>query len=91
MLKLTPLVKETYKLLRGSLPSTIQMKLDLHTTSDTVIGDPSQVQQVLMNLATNAVHAMREKGGSLLIGLSEGKALDMANGKYLLLNEVVLL
>jgi CheY-like chemotaxis protein len=70
-LKLTPLVKETCKLLRSSLPSTIEMKLDLHTASDTVIGDPSQLQQVVMNLATNAAHAMRETGGSLVIDLSE--------------------
>ncbi|MGD0231236.1 MAG: PAS domain S-box protein [Syntrophorhabdales bacterium] len=70
-LKLAPLVKETYKLLRGSLPSTIRMKLDLRATFDTIMGDPSQIQQVLMNLCINAAHAMREKGGTLLIGLSD--------------------
>ncbi len=70
-LKLTPLVKETYKLLRGSLPSTIRMRLDLHTAFDAVMGDPSQIQQVLMNLCINAAHAMREKGGTLSVSLSD--------------------
>jgi PAS domain S-box-containing protein len=69
-LSLTPVVTETYRLLRSSLPTTIQMKLDVHTVSDTVIGDPSQIQQILMNLATNAEHAMRDTGGILLFALS---------------------
>ncbi len=69
-LMLAPLVKETYQLLRGALPSTINTELDLNAASDAIIGDPSQIQQVLMNLATNAAHAMEERGGTLLIGLS---------------------
>ncbi len=67
--RLSSLVEETMRLLRGSLPSTIRMEFDVHTESDTVLGDASQIQQVLMNLATNAAHAMAEKGGILSIGL----------------------
>ena len=63
-LRLTPLVKETHKLLRGTLPSTIRMDLDIRTALDTVAADPSQIQQVLMNLATNAAYAMQEKGAA---------------------------
>lgn len=70
-LKLTPLVKETYKLLRGTFPSTIRMDLDIQTGSDTILADPSQIQQVIMNLATNAAHAMRNNGGVLKISLSD--------------------
>ena len=70
-LRLTPLVKETHKLLRGTLPSTIRMDLDIRTALDTVAADPSQIQQVLMNLATNAAYAMQEKGGSLTISLAD--------------------
>lgn len=69
-LKLAPLLKETYGLLRGSLPTTITINLDIQTKSDTVITDPSEVQQILMNLATNALHAIGEKSGTLTIGLS---------------------
>ena len=64
------LVKETLGLLRSSLPSTVKMKLNSRIKSGTMIGDPSQIQQVLMNLATNAAHAMREKGGTLSVGIS---------------------
>jgi CheY-like chemotaxis protein len=64
------LIKETHKLLRGTLPSTIRMELDIRTKRDTVAADPSQIQQVLMNLATNAAHAMRETGGELTIALA---------------------
>ena len=70
-LRLTPLLKETYKLLRGTLPTTIRMELDVRTKSDTVLADPSQIQQVLINLATNATHAMQKDGGVLTISLAD--------------------
>lgn len=70
-LQLTPLIKETYTLLRGTLPSTIRMELEVDTETDAVFANPSQMQQVIMNLATNAAHAMREKGGVLTIGLTD--------------------
>ncbi len=69
-LKMVPLLRETYKLLRASLPRTIQMDLKLRTKSDTIFADPSLVRQVVVNLANNAAYAMREAGGILTIGLS---------------------
>ncbi len=88
-LKLAPIVKELCKLLRAALPSTIRMDLDIQTESDTVLADPSQIEQVLMNLATNAAYAMRKKGGLLKISLSHvdiresaPKPADMAPGSY---------
>ena len=70
-LKLGRLVRETAELLRGSLPSTINIELDIDTDRDTILADPSQIQQVLMNLSTNAAHAMSDDGGTLSISLSE--------------------
>ncbi|RJQ57892.1 MAG: PAS domain S-box protein [Desulfobacteraceae bacterium] len=72
-LRVWPLVEEVLKLIRASLPATIEIR---HETSvprdrDTILADPIQVHQVLMNLCTNAAHAMREKGGTLRVGLSE--------------------
>jgi two-component system cell cycle sensor histidine kinase/response regulator CckA len=68
-----PLVKETLKLLRSSLPTTIEIRQDVAIPpgGGVVLGDASQVHQVLMNLCTNAAHAMRAKGGILSVGLSE--------------------
>ena len=63
----TPLIKETLKLLRASLPTTIEIKTDMQEEEGWIVGDPVQVQQVIMNLCTNAYHAMSEKGGTLTI------------------------
>jgi PAS domain S-box-containing protein len=70
-LRLSSIVKESVKLLRASIPSTIQIRLKVASESGLILGDPVQVQQVLMNLATNAAFAMRETGGSLDIELSD--------------------
>ena len=64
------IVKEALKLLRASLPSTIQVRQDL-ASEGLVLGDPTQIHQVVMNLCTNAFHAMHERGGVLEVSLSE--------------------
>jgi len=61
-IRLTPLVKETFKLLRASLPTTIKMEMHAAATDDVVLANPSQFQQVLMNLGTNAAQAMSDGG-----------------------------
>ena len=66
---LTPLIRETVQLLKASIPATIQIVSTLRATSDTVLAAPVEVQQILMNLATNASLAMEEKGGALEIDL----------------------
>ncbi|OPY76432.1 MAG: Blue-light-activated protein [Syntrophorhabdus sp. PtaU1.Bin153] len=69
-LSLSPVVEETIHLLRASLPSTIEMRLSMQALKDTVIASPAEIQQILMNLATNASFAMRETGGILGISLA---------------------
>ena len=54
----TPIVKEAMKLLRSSVPATVDIRQSYVNGNDTVLADPTQVHQVLMNLCTNAVHAM---------------------------------
>ena len=68
---LIPIVKEMAKFLRASLPSTIDIRLAVDKTPDVIMADATQIHQVLMNLCTNAGHAMRETGGILDIGLRE--------------------
>jgi PAS domain S-box-containing protein len=70
-LRLSSIVKETVKFLRASTPSTINIRVEVRSESGVILGDPVQIQQVLMNLCTNAAFAMREKGGSLDIALSD--------------------
>ncbi len=67
---LAPLVRETARLLRSTLPAFIELKLDIRTERDAVAADIGQMQQVLMNLATNASQSM-PAGGVLTIGLHE--------------------
>lgn len=61
------LVGETLRLLRASLPSTIEIHHDIPEDSGTVLADPTQLHQVIMNLCANAEYAMRATGGLLLI------------------------
>ena len=70
-LHLAPLIREVFKLLRASLPATIEIRqeIDLNGRADMVLADPTQIHQVLMNLATNAFHAMQERGGELRVCL----------------------
>jgi PAS domain S-box-containing protein len=70
-LKVTPVVKETMKLLRSSLPTTIEMRESISVASDVAVIDPTEIHQVLMNLCTNAAHAMRRKGGVLEVKLAD--------------------
>ncbi len=70
-LTLAPIIKEVLKLLRSTLPATIDIQQETEIETGTVLADPTQIHQVLMNLCTNAAHAMREKGGILKVRLSE--------------------
>jgi PAS domain S-box-containing protein len=65
------IVKEALKLLRASLPSTIEIRQEIHTDSSYVMADPTQIHQVLVNLCTNAAHAMQENGGTLSVKLDD--------------------
>jgi PAS domain S-box-containing protein len=62
-------VKEALKLLRASLPATIEIRQAIRQNAGRVLADPSQMHQVLMNLCTNAEHAMRPDGGVLEVRL----------------------
>ncbi|WP_051553883.1 hybrid sensor histidine kinase/response regulator [Desulfobulbus elongatus] len=65
------IVRETVKLLRPSLPATIAIKTRIDETTRSIHADPVQVQQIVMNLCTNAFHAMETTGGTLSIVLAD--------------------
>ncbi|UCF92647.1 MAG: PAS domain S-box protein [Desulfobacterales bacterium] len=64
-LSVTPIVKESLKLLRASLPTTIEIRSHIDADINLIEADPTQILQLMMNLCTNAAHAMRETGGIL--------------------------
>ncbi len=92
-LRVIPVLKEALRLLRSSLPATIEIrqKIDVPRGDDLVSADPTLIHQVLMNLSTNAAHSMRKQGGVLQISLSldsldtgdVGRPLELGRGQYL--------
>jgi len=70
-LKVQFILKEALRLLRASLPTTIQLKASIDTECRLILADPTQIHQVLMNLCTNAKDAIGEEPGSLSVLLSE--------------------
>jgi nitrogen-specific signal transduction histidine kinase/ActR/RegA family two-component response regulator len=70
-LSVSPIIKETARLLRAFCPTTINIVPTTEATSDTVLASPLEIQQILMNLGANAAHAMEEKGNTLEIGLTD--------------------
>ncbi|MFH1080229.1 MAG: PAS domain S-box protein [Pseudomonadota bacterium] len=72
-LRVSPLIKEMLKLMRSSLPSTIQVLQEIQTDPDTVLADPTHIHQIMMNLCNNSVHAMRERKGILKVRLVSEK------------------
>ncbi|MFP5212618.1 MAG: response regulator [Acidobacteriota bacterium] len=64
-------IKEALELLRSTLPSTIEIRrhISKEAAASTIVCDPTQLHQILLNLCTNSAHAMREKGGVLQVDL----------------------
>ncbi len=89
-------VKEALKLMRPLLPTTIEIRREISIAPEraVVLMDPTEIQQVLMNLCTNAAHAMQEKGGTLSVRVSElvadtrlvSRHLDLKPGSYVCLS-----
>ncbi len=84
------ILKEALRLLRGSLPSTIYIHQDIANCAP-VLADPTQIHQVVMNLCTNAYHAMRENGGTLSVAMRKAVVgnenadlfMDIPQGDYI--------
>jgi len=89
-INITPIIKEALKLLRSSIPTSIEIRQDIPKDIDTILADPTQINQVLINLCTNAAHAM-PNGGVLEIKLENVKlgeaatsnSPDLNPGRYL--------
>jgi PAS domain S-box-containing protein len=69
LIQIETIVKEAIKFLRASLPAQIKIELNLATDVPAVLADPTQIYQVVINLATNALHAMAGRAGQLTVSL----------------------
>ena len=70
-LKVQTLIKEALKLLRATIPSSIEIISSIDEECGLVRGDPTQIHQVIMNLCTNAYHALRDNSGKIEVYLKE--------------------
>ena len=85
-MKILPPVKETLKMLRASIPTTIAIRQRLQPVGQSILADPTQVHQILMNLCSNAAHAMEPGGGTMTIAVQEvliDKPLTFDSGRLL--------
>ncbi|MDM8518180.1 ATP-binding protein, partial [Desulfobacterales bacterium HSG16] len=71
ILSLGPIIRECLKFLRASIPSTIKIIEQIDAPNATVLANPTQMHQILMNLCTNASMEMEQTGGILTAGLRE--------------------
>ncbi len=71
LMKMHHIVKEALKLIRSTIPATIDIKNYVSKDCGAINADPTQIHQIVMNLATNAYHAMEETGGIMTISLKE--------------------
>lgn len=88
-LMIQSLVKEMLKLLKASLPSTIEIKQKIDPDCWYILADPTQVYQLFMNICTNAYHAIDEKSGIIEVRLENVLVIESditpAPGQYVLL------
>lgn len=90
-IQVRPIVADVLKLMRASLPSNIEIREKFLSDTGSIMADPGQIHQVLMNLCTNAGQSMHEKGGVLSVELETIRIYangyeavpDLSSGSYL--------
>ena len=87
------LVQEALQMLRATLPTTIEILADIDPACGTIMADPTKIHQVVMNLCTNAFHAMKDEKGTLRVTLhrqektvEDCKKNGVAPGPYIVLS-----
>ncbi len=90
--RIQQVLRDVLKLSRATIPANIEMNQDIQTACGKVLADPTQLHQITMNLITNALHAVEEKGGKIFVGLAEtvmsrddSLTFSMPPGKYAML------
>lgn len=86
LLQPASLIKEAIKMLRPSLPATIGITIDLSPETKTIVADPTHFSQIVMNLCTNAYHAMEKTGGELTV-TSKNKILNSKTYVHLMVKD----
>ncbi len=83
-IRVEPIAKESLKMLRSSIPKTVEMKENIRENLPSVPADPAQIQQIIMNLCTNAAQVMEAQGGTLTLSMDAVEVeypLDTSTGR----------
>ena len=89
--RIQPLIKEEIKMLRSSLPSTISMSENIGSGCEVILADPAEIHQIVMNLCTNALHAMEQTGGVISVAskpifiekIPQTSLFEVGSGEYI--------
>jgi PAS domain S-box-containing protein len=92
-MRLLPVIKDAIKLIRATLPSTVEIRTEIDSEFDYATADRTQVSQIIMNLCTNAAQSMRDMQGEIIVSVSNSFVddkytathPDLKKGLYLLL------
>ena len=68
---LAPIIKESMKMLRSAIPTSVEFKQHISDDPCNVLGDATQINQIVMNLVINAADAMSKEGGLLEVTLAK--------------------
>ncbi len=82
VIEIRPIIEESIKLLRSSIPTSIDIQVELLVNAKKIKADPTQIHQVLINLCTNAAHAMDKEGGILSIKISHIEIDEISVDQY---------
>jgi PAS domain S-box-containing protein len=86
---IAPIIQESIKLLRSSMPASIEIRQNITQDVDAILADPMEINQILINLCTNADHAMPDGGildvcvkNAALIEDTQTRYSNLAPGRY---------
>ncbi len=80
--QVAPIVREVLKLMRASLPSTVDIRAKIETDEGIILADPVQIHQLLINLCTNAGQAMKAGKGALEVRMTDFVLSDPADAPH---------
>jgi len=88
LVRVGPIVEEVLALLRAIVPSNVEISYDCSRDHPAILGDPSLLHQLVMNLCTNACQAMRGTGGLMLVAVTRERLMNdsrVSRGDYVVL------
>ncbi len=90
-IQIQPVLEEAVKLIRKTMPPNIEIQLEIDNNCRSIMGDETRIHQIIINLCTNAFHAMQETGGMLTISMNSItipsataiRSIDLSPGHYI--------